>query len=376
MSKHSSHGHDQQSYGPGGLDALIGDIAHDIADLIADLLKLLGSCGYYPPGCHPPCFCPGTMILTTEGEVPVEALEVGHLVVTASGGARPVRWLGRRRFDLARHVAPALVKPVCVTAGAFGPDLPRRDLSISPGHSIFVEGALIPVRFLLNGTTVAQAQDAATVTYYHVELDEHDVLMAEGLPSESYLDTGNRTDFEQAGQPLALHPTFAPKDWADTCAPLIKSGATVENVKRGLLARASGFGHQITEDHDLHVVADGERIEPVRDGEWYRFTIPVGASVLRLQSRRWVPAHLSPESQDDRELGVCVARIEADGAAIALGTLGPGWHRFDVSGGTSYRWTDGRAALPSAHIIAVKLCGTARYWLEEEAREQSFERAA
>ncbi len=377
MSKHPGHLHAQQSYGPGGLDGLAGDIAHDIADLITDLLKLLGSCGCHPPGCHPPCFCPGTMILTTEGEVPVETLEVGQSVVTASGRSRPIRWLGRRQFDIARHAAPAFVRPVRVKAGAFGPELPRRDLLISPGHSVFVEDALIPVRFLLNGTTVSQEQDAATVTYHHVELDEHDVLVAEGLPSESYLDTGNRGDFEHAGQPVELHPTFEPKDWADTCAPLIKSGVTVEAVKRGLLARATGLGHRITEENDLHILADGRRVEPVRDGRFYRFTLPGEASVLRLVSRRWVPAHLSPESQDDRELGVCVARIEIDGAEVALGMLTAGWHGFDVSGGTSYRWTNGSAALPShARRVVVELCGSARYWASEASRADLLQRAA
>ena len=137
------------------------------------------------------CFAEGTRILTLRGETAVESLRIGDLVVSAQGPVRPVRWLGHRRIDCRRHERPRDVWPVRVRAGAFGPGRPFRDLLLSPDHAVFVDGLLIPIRYLMNGASVAQ-ENCDDITYWHVELDRHDVLLAEGLPAESYLDTGNR----------------------------------------------------------------------------------------------------------------------------------------------------------------------------------------
>ena len=140
------------------------------------------------------CYAAGTRILTPAGEVAVEALREGQLVVTASGGFVPVRWLGHRHVDFVRHERPQDAYPVRVRADAFGPNLPHRDLLLSPDHAVFVDGVLIPVRYLINDATIAQ-EPMDAVTYWHVELPEHGVLLAEGMPAESYLDTGNRGAF-------------------------------------------------------------------------------------------------------------------------------------------------------------------------------------
>jgi hypothetical protein len=89
------------------------------------------------------------------------------------------------------------VWPVRVRAGAFGARRPHRDLVLSPDHAVFVDKVLIPVRYLLNGATIVQ-EPVDVITYWHVELARHDVLFAEGLPCESYLDTGNRALFGDA----------------------------------------------------------------------------------------------------------------------------------------------------------------------------------
>jgi hypothetical protein len=139
-----------------------------------------------------PCFAAGTRILTARGELAVETVRPGDVVRGhLSGRLRPVRWVGRRAIDMAAHPRPWDVAPVRVRAHAFAPGQPGCDLLLSPDHAVFVAGALIPVRYLLNGTTVAQTMPAR-VTYLHVELDAHDILLAEGLPCESFLDTGNR----------------------------------------------------------------------------------------------------------------------------------------------------------------------------------------
>jgi hypothetical protein len=140
------------------------------------------------------CFRAGTRVLTARGEIAVEALAVGDLVATRFGGITPVRWLGFRRIDCRAHSRPVNAWPVRVCAGAFGEDQPRRDLWLSPDHAVFIDGVLIPIRYLVNGSSVVQ-HACDVVAYWHVELDRHAVLLAEGLPCESYLDTGNRGAF-------------------------------------------------------------------------------------------------------------------------------------------------------------------------------------
>jgi len=157
----------------------------------------------------PPCYCRGTRITTGRGEVAVQDLRVGDLALTASGALRPIRWIGHRVIDVSKHPTPLAVRPVRIAADAFGDGLPLRDLFVSPGHNIACEGALTPARALLNGLSVARmAPDE--VEYWHVELDEHDILLAEGLTAESYLDTGNRAASPMAAPSLKRIRTSSP----------------------------------------------------------------------------------------------------------------------------------------------------------------------
>ena len=178
-----------------------------------------------------PCFVTGTRILTDRGEVPVEDLRIGDRVATVlSEGFRPIRWIGQR--TLRRPAADLL--PVRIRAGAFGPGLPARDLLLSPDHALYAEGALVPVKHLVDGAAVAPIA-VKGVTYWHVELDGHDVLLAEGLAAESYLDTGNRSAFVNAGPVADLHPSFAALTWeGEGCAPVAVTGPAVEALRARL----------------------------------------------------------------------------------------------------------------------------------------------
>jgi collagen type I/II/III/V/XI/XXIV/XXVII alpha len=160
-----------------------------------------------------PCFAAGTRILTATGEVAVEQLCVGDRVVTLLGGRlEPIVWLGHRYVDCARHPCPAVVWPIRVAADALANGVPHRDLWLSPQHAVVLrtngQTVLVPVRHLLNGTTIAQVP-RASVVYWHVELASHDAIVADGLPAETYLDTGNRTDFANGAPAVTMHPTFA-----------------------------------------------------------------------------------------------------------------------------------------------------------------------
>src|ERR1019366_6242670 len=154
------------------------------------------------------CFAAGTRIATERGHVVVEDLREGDLVHTVLGKqTMPIAWIGHRHVDCARHPKPATVWPVRISAGAFGPGQPCRDLLLSPDHALFIYGVLIPVKYLINGDSIAQVP-MDSVTYYHVELGHHDVVLAEGLPVESYLDAGDRCNFDLTDEMIRLHPDF------------------------------------------------------------------------------------------------------------------------------------------------------------------------
>lgn len=185
----------------------------------------------------PACFASGTQIGVPGGEVAVERLLVGASVSAHFGGVASVVWMGHRRVDCRNHPHPEQVWSVRVRAGTFGRGMPARDVHLSPDHAIFVDGVLIPVRYLINGTNVVQ-EEIESITYWHVELDQHDVIQAEGLPCESYLDTGDRSNFANADGPSALYPDFAALRWeAQGCAPLVVTGRVLDTARRRVNAR-------------------------------------------------------------------------------------------------------------------------------------------
>ena len=95
---------------------------------------------------------------------------------------------------------------------------------LSPDHAVYIDNVLIPIRTLIDGVSVVQ-EPVDSITYFHVELSRHDAIQANGLPAESYLDTGNRSDFENGGPAQTLHPDFAQAVWhAKACAPQITHG--------------------------------------------------------------------------------------------------------------------------------------------------------
>ncbi len=184
-----------------------------------------------------PCFATGTPIMTTQGEIPVERLTVGMEVATCLGGrSARIIWIGCRAVDCRRHRTPDAVNPVRVRRDAFGSGMPHRDIHLSPDHAVLFEDVLIPIRYLVNGVSVVQ-EAADIVTYWHVELDRHDVIQAAGLRAESFLDIGNRHAFANAGPVVMAHPTFHRLTWeAQGCAPLVVTGPQLLAV-RTLLER-------------------------------------------------------------------------------------------------------------------------------------------
>ena len=180
------------------------------------------------------CFATGTRIRTVRGAVAVEDLREGDLAVTDSGPVRPIRWIGHRSVDCRRHPNRQALWPVRVRADALGPGRPQRDLLLSPDHAVFIDGVLVPIRYLIDGAAIApQVQDR--VTYWHVELDRHDVILAEGLACESFLDSGNRAAFANGGGIVQMHADVARRHWdADACAPLVIAGPRLDGIRAAL----------------------------------------------------------------------------------------------------------------------------------------------
>jgi hypothetical protein len=320
-----------------------------------------------------PCLVAGTRIATSEGAVSVENLSIGAMVLTASGESRPVRWLGHRELNCNRYKDPAVVWPICVKAGAFAENLPTRDLWVSPRHAIFVDGVLIQAELLVNGATLVQVP-RGRVEYWHVELDNHDILLSEGLATESYLDNGNRTAFVNGGAYMEAYPDFKPKHWTDTCVPLVLEGPALHSAKAALLARAQALGYAMTEDAAVHLMADGERIEPLRLGlTRLAFVLPAARSTIELGSRSFVPANMEPASEDRRSLGICVRRLQVDGVDIALendAAFAPGWHKLESNAtGEPWRWSSGSAPLPpNARLVVIDYTSKGPYWLEQPSQ--------
>ncbi len=308
------------------------------------------------------CFAEGTRLLTDAGERPVEALRPGDRVATVlGGGLARIRWVGQRRIDLARHPEPSRVRPVRIAPGALAAGVPHRALLLSPDHALHLGGALIPAHLLVNGATITQI-DAESVTYWHVELDRHDVVLAEGAAVETYLDTGNRGAF--AGQvPSILHPDFAAVSgsaWHErACAPLLLGGAGLAAIRDQLLHRAAALGWSRGGDAGLSVFA-GETALPARwEGEVLVADLPPGCAQVRLRCRSFRPSWSGGE--DHRRLGVAVIALALDGRAVAVPSGAPGWYAPE----DGLCWTDGDAALDtqgSACLRVTRAAAGGVYW--------------
>jgi hypothetical protein len=167
------------------------------------------------------CFLRGTRLLTPSGERKVEELQIGDLVTTLSGEAKPITWIGRRVYRRATDSRyPKSVLPVRVARGALGPDAPHCDLFISQHHALWLDGVFIKAIDLVNGSSITlHSAVEPSIEYLHVKLAQHDVIFAEGAPSETLLvHSGNVERFDNFAEYLRRFG----EDEADEvrCAPI------------------------------------------------------------------------------------------------------------------------------------------------------------
>ncbi|CAI9122247.1 Hint domain-containing protein [Brytella acorum] len=260
-----------------------------------------------------PCYCRGTRIATERGDIAVEELVIGDQLLTVSGAMRPIRWIGRRSYAGQFAATNRDVLPVLFRAGALGDAVPARDLMVSPLHAMYLEEVLVPAEALVNDVSILRMENVDRVDYFHLELDTHDVIFAEGAASETFVDDGSRGMFHNAAEFRMLYPDAIRLE-ARYCAPRVEDGETLAAINRALVQRATG-GHA-----------------PVRPG-------PLRGYVDIVESGRiagWAFDELTPEQpvrlrilDGDEVLGEIVA--DTYRADLAESRIGTGHHAFEFA---------------------------------------------
>jgi hypothetical protein len=301
------------------------------------------------------CFARGTRLLTPNGYVPVEAFKPGDPIITEAGAKKPVRWIGRRIMQTGLRTGADL-RPVVVRPGALGAGCPSREIRLSPSHAIFLDGVLVPAMHLVNGATIIREPGTGSVTYYHIELDRHEVVLADRLPVETYLDTGNRGQFE--------HETGVRGQAVQACAPLVLGGARLAALRRQLHQVAIQAGFTLMREPSIYgVLRDLKLLPEMRvEGKTLvaRFALPPDAGRLMLIAPSAAPADTDPDSDDRRELAICLRQTKAKPDRLRLGA---GWYekaKYDAG-----FWMGGSGEVflaPGAAALTLRLAAVAQRW--------------
>ena len=276
-----------------------------------------------------PCYCRGTQILTDRGEIPIETLAVGDLVINRYGELKPIRWIGRRAYSGRFAARNPGVLPILIEQDAIEDGVPVRDLMVSPLHALLLDEILVPARSLVNGGSIRQLREVTEVEYFHLELDAHDVIIADGAEAESFADDANRGMFQNSVEWGRLHPHAMPTP-AVYCALRLDAGPVVSALRRRLGERGASRG----------VVPPDAMTIPLAMGATY-VVIPPGAGALRLVSAR------GKVGADVRTLGALISSISIGTERLGLtdSRLASGFNQVERHSGREVRWTDGDAVV-------------------------------
>ncbi|KAA8385788.1 hypothetical protein FOH24_11725 [Acetobacter tropicalis] len=318
------------------------------------------------------CYLAGSMIRTPKGDVAIEDILVGDKIVAFDWRnnrdiIRPVVWVGKGRVT----VNPTLPDdeagwPVRVLKNAIADGVPYKDMLITSEHCLFFEDKFVPVRMLVNGVSLFYDKSFPVYDYYHVETDPHSVITADGMLTESYLDTGNRASFVQNGKVAVLRGKT--RSWGtNSAAPLGVDRIFVEPLFYKLKCRENKVNVTNVQTETIHISNDpdlllltekGGTIRPLRrEGPVYSFMLPSDITSVRLVSRTNRPCDvIGPFVDDRRPMGVGVEDVQL------LVVKGPykitshlharkpqGW--YEDMGGNGVAWTDGNAVLPLGNYL-------------------------
>lgn len=185
------------------------------------------------------CFLKATRIRTAQGDVPVETLKIGDLLPTEFNGLQPVKWIGHYRLKRNGSGKPwaAAARPVCLARGALADNVPSSDLYLSRHHAVMIDDVLVQVGSLVNGTTITldAAEGLDELEYFHIKLESHDVITAEGAPCETLLmvdetHTNFAEYFRLYGEPAAVE---------QSCLPNLSCNARRDALKSRLRSAAA-----------------------------------------------------------------------------------------------------------------------------------------
>ncbi len=352
------------------------------------------------------CFLAGSMIRTTNGNIAVEDVRIGDEIIAfdwenATDIIRPVVWVGKAHVDVRLNLPDDEAGwPVRVLKDAIADGVPYKDMLLTAEHCLFFKDRFVPVRMLVNGMSIFYDKSIFSYDYYHVETEQQSVITADGMLTESYLDTGNRSSFRQDSK-IATLRTTATRSWSnDAAAPLCTDRSFVEPLYHYLETRenqVAGCMEPVartsltTHDPDLHLVMrNGAIIRPIRrDGQEYSFMLPSGVDAVRVASRISRPSDdVGPFVDDRRYLGVAVLGVWFMGnkqqrqiTTYLNGTAPGGWH--NNAGDTTYVWTKGDALLPLAEqtesmmgMLTITAAPAEQYSVEQEQAPVSVMQSA
>ncbi|TPW34883.1 Hint domain-containing protein [Oecophyllibacter saccharovorans] len=327
------------------------------------------------------CFLAGSLIETAEGYRAVESLKAGDQVATWQDGRKgfaPLQALVRKTVSQASLDE----QPVTFRKDSLGDNVPMQDLTVTPEHCMYFDGRFVPARMLVNGSSIIRDVRQSAFDVYHVELQDHAVINANGAMTESYLDTPH---VMPAGTAFQIH-SVGSKSWEDAAAPLCVETAFVQPLYERLQARAQAAGYAapaqpvLSSEPDLYLeTKDGQRLSAQRrNGNWVTFEVPASATGVYVCSRTARPDQtVGPFVDDRRHLGVLVGQVRGfagdesrDLSAHLQQADLAGW---DVVEQTPCRWTNGRAWLPlsadknaASQLVGIEVLAAGPYLLQAE----------
>ena len=310
-----------------------------------------------------PCFLSGSLIRTPDGEIPVEAIVSGDKIIAYVAGSEEIReviWTAQSHCDVQPHLSDDLAGyPVRILRGAIADGVPSKDMLITAEHCLLLNGKFVPARMLVNNRSIFFDKSITSYEYYHIETTQHSVIMADGMLTESYLNTANHRSFHVKGNVISLIPRHQ-LTWADAAAPLDVSRDFVEPLFRQAEDRAIAANlpqrsenSKLTEEADLHLLTNSDVcIRPVREHNGHMtFVIPSGVKSVRIVSNASRPSDvIGPFVDDRRYFGVAVCDITFFENGISRGITThltdkdlSGWNTLEWE---DCRWTSGSAFLP------------------------------
>ncbi|NVN28711.1 Hint domain-containing protein [Asaia siamensis] len=306
-----------------------------------------------------PCFLAGSMILTESGPKKVENISIGDMVVTFNGNmnlTRKVVWIGRKEIIVDKSLKDDISGyPVRIKKSAFAEDSPCDDLLVTAEHCVFVDNCFVPIRMLVNGDSIFYDKSIKNFTCYHFELEQHCVVSANNLLTESLLRSEGHI-FEN------LITSVKEEKIINECSPPIKintEAGFVEKIYRRLVERCAGSENQATDTTAISrescvclKLPDGRIIHPIKKSvNLYKFKIPGRISKFNILSRSSRPCDIEGVYVDDRRnLGLLMENISIFHSQGFLELKDffidqslNGWNNLEKS--RDCRWTTGNAEI-------------------------------